>query len=40
MKQHSAAEFTHGICPDCTQKLYPEEYAALQKKKEQEKKKK
>jgi hypothetical protein len=21
---HSEAEFTHGICPDCIKKLYPE----------------
>ncbi|HSH68662.1 MAG TPA: hypothetical protein VK997_02005 [Deferrisomatales bacterium] len=24
VKQHSTAEFTHGICPDCREKLYPE----------------
>ena len=24
VKQHSAAEFTHGICQDCMEKLYPE----------------
>ena len=24
IKSHSAAEFTHSICPDCTQELYPE----------------
>ncbi len=24
ISEHSAAEFTHGICPDCTEKLYPE----------------
>ncbi len=23
---HSEAEFTHGICPDCSKKLYPEIY--------------
>jgi ligand-binding sensor domain-containing protein len=28
---HSAAEFSHSICPDCVQKLYPE-YAAEQQK--------
>ncbi|MCJ7600252.1 MAG: PAS domain S-box protein [Desulfobulbaceae bacterium] len=22
--QHSGAEFTHGICPDCARKLYPD----------------
>ncbi len=24
IRDHSAAEFSHGICPDCMQKLYPE----------------
>ena len=24
--QHSDAKFSHGICPECTQKLYPEYY--------------
>jgi PAS domain S-box-containing protein len=24
--QHSDAEFTHGICPDCARKLYPDFY--------------
>lgn len=24
VRDHSAAEFTHGICPDCIVKLYPE----------------
>jgi YesN/AraC family two-component response regulator len=24
IKEHSEAEFTHGICPDCTRRLYPE----------------
>ena len=23
---HSEAEFSHGICPDCAKKLYPEFY--------------
>ena len=27
VRQHSEAEFTHGICPECAQRLYPE-YAA------------
>ena len=26
IQEHSEAEFTHGICPDCTRKLYPEFY--------------
>jgi len=30
--QHSEAEFSHGICPDCTKKLYPDIYANLVKK--------
>ena len=24
IEEHSEAEFTHGICPDCKQRLYPE----------------
>ena len=24
IRDRSDAEFTHGICPECTQKLYPE----------------
>ena len=24
--EHSDVTFSHGICPDCTQKLYPEYY--------------
>ena len=24
VRQHSLAQFSHGICPDCAQKLYPE----------------
>jgi hypothetical protein len=30
VKERSAANFSHGICPDCMQKHYPEEYDALQ----------
>lgn len=26
IKKHSEAEFSHGICPECSQKLYPELY--------------
>jgi PAS domain S-box-containing protein len=26
IRDHSEAEFSHGICPDCTKKLYPEFY--------------
>ena len=24
IRDHSEAEFTHGICPDCVKKLYPD----------------
>jgi hypothetical protein len=24
IRDHSEAEFSHGICPDCAKKLYPE----------------
>jgi hypothetical protein len=24
IRRHSEAEFSHGICPDCTQKHFPE----------------
>ena len=27
ISEHSEAEFTHGCCPDCMKKLYPELYA-------------
>jgi len=30
--QHSEAEFSHGICPECTKNLYPDIYANLVKK--------
>ena len=23
IRQHSEAEFSHGLCPDCAQKIYP-----------------
>ena len=26
IKERSQAEFTHGICPDCAQRLYPQDY--------------
>lgn len=26
IKTHSEAEFSHGICPECAKKLYPEFY--------------
>jgi AmiR/NasT family two-component response regulator len=27
VREHSDADFTHGICPECAHKLYPEYYA-------------
>lgn len=29
IKLHSEAEFSHGICPDCAKKLYPEFYKEI-----------
>lgn len=26
IEEHSEARFTHGICPDCAKRLYPELY--------------
>ena len=26
LRDHAAVEFSHGICPDCARKLYPEEF--------------
>jgi hypothetical protein len=26
ISKHSGAEFSHGICPDCAQKMYPDYY--------------
>lgn len=34
IRDHSEAEFTHGICPECTKKLYPELYEEIFKKEE------
>ena len=31
IQTHTRAEFTHGICPECTKKLYPEYIAAKKK---------
>ncbi len=33
ISQHSEAQFSHSICPNCAQKLYPELYEKIQKKK-------
>lgn len=32
ISDHSEAEFNHGICPDCHQKLYPKIYGRFQEK--------
>ncbi|MBI5641308.1 MAG: response regulator [Nitrospirae bacterium] len=34
ISEHSEAEFSHGICPDCMKKLYPELYSKYMAKKE------
>ena len=31
IRDHSEAEFSHGICPDCAEKLYPELYGKKEK---------
>jgi len=31
VRDHTEAEFSHGICPDCMQELYPELYEKLDK---------
>ena len=31
IRDHSEAEFSHGICPDCAQKLYPDFYNKVDK---------
>jgi hypothetical protein len=37
--EHSEAQFSHSICPDCAKELYPELYERIQKKKAAEKNK-
>jgi DNA-binding response OmpR family regulator len=32
LKQHSEADFTHGICPDCMKELYPDLYDKIRSK--------
>ena len=32
LQKHSEAKFSHGVCPECLQKLYPEYYPAPGKK--------
>ncbi len=34
ISEHSEAEFTHSICPDCAKKLYLEYYDILEKRKD------
>jgi hypothetical protein len=29
LREQSDAEFTHGICPECAEKLYPEYYKKI-----------
>ncbi len=29
IERHSDAQFTHGICPECAQRLYPEMFAGV-----------
>jgi hypothetical protein len=29
LKEHSEAEFSHGICPECTVKLYPDYFSEI-----------
>jgi len=31
IREHSKAEFSHGICPDCAKKMYPEYYERVDK---------
>ncbi len=34
IQAHSEAKFSHGVCPECAQKLYGDLYAKMQKQKE------
>jgi hypothetical protein len=34
VSKHSEAKFSHGLCPDCMQKLYPEQYEVLEKRRQ------
>ena len=34
IQSHSEAEFSHGLCPDCVQELYPDLYADVLERKE------
>ena len=35
IRDHSEADFSHSICPDCMQKLYPEQYRELEKRRQE-----
>jgi len=35
LKRHSGVEFSHGICPECAEKLYPDYYKRISEKKNQ-----
>ncbi len=37
IEQHTAARFSHGLCPDCAQELYPEAYQRLVRMREHKK---
>lgn len=32
IREHSEAEFSHGICPECMKKLYPDFYEEVETK--------
>ena len=34
IRDHSEAEFSHGICPECAKKLYPDIFEKIQNKKD------
>ncbi len=36
IREHSEADFSHGICPECAQKMYPEIYQRIQDKKQRD----
>jgi len=38
IQEHSEAEFSHGICPECTEKLYSKEDWYIEMKKKRKKK--
>ena len=36
IREHSEADFSHGICPDCAKKMYPDIYQRIQDKKQRD----